>query len=175
MDATFIQIHITGQEKIFLLIWIKDYKWQPLTACLRTGENESPTWASTTSILHHFDSKLTSKGQAWEEQSSAPKGQRDADSSIVLETMDYSFDTLNSLLCFQCLNGSLYSFSKWYWKVESVRSQGIWKARSHMSRIQDKECSNSFGLCTHLDVRDYRGNIHVCTRLSRKRPRISLF
>ena len=155
MDAIFIQIHITGQEKIFLLIWIRDYKWQPLTAHLRTGETEYPTWGSTTSILHHFDSKITSKRQAWEEHNSAPKGQRDADSSIVLATMDYSFDTLNSLFCFQCLNGSLYIFSKWYWKVESVRSQGIWKARSHMSRIQVKERSKRIWImytsrCTRL-------------------------
>ena len=35
---------------------------------------------------------------AWEEHNSAPKGQRDADSSIVLATMDYIFGTLNSLL-----------------------------------------------------------------------------
>ena len=99
MDAKFIQIHIIGQEKIFLLIWIRDYKWQPLMARLRTGETESPTWASTTSILHHSDSKLTRKRQSWEEHNSAPKGQRDAYSSIVLATMDYSFDTLNSLFC----------------------------------------------------------------------------
>ena len=63
MDAAFIQIHITGQEKIFLLIWIRDYKWQTMTARLRTGETKSPTWASTTSILHHSDSKLTNKGK----------------------------------------------------------------------------------------------------------------
>ena len=63
MDATFIQIHITGHEKIFLLIRIRDYKWQPLTARLWTGETESPTWASTTSILQHSDSKLTNKGK----------------------------------------------------------------------------------------------------------------
>ena len=56
-----------------------------------------------------------------------------------------------------------------------MQSQGIWKARSHMSQIQDKERSNSFGLCTHPDVRNYRGNIHVCTRLSGTKPRISLF
>ena len=42
-------------------------------ARLRTGETESPTWASTTSILHHFDSKLTDNGQAWEEHNSAPR------------------------------------------------------------------------------------------------------
>ena len=29
-------------------------------------------------------------------------------------------------------------------------------------------------LCTHPDVRDYRGNIRVCTRLSGKKPRISI-
>jgi len=73
METIFIQIHITGQEKIFLLIRIRDYKWQPLTARLRIGETESPTWASTTSILHHFDSKLTNNGQAWEEHNSAPR------------------------------------------------------------------------------------------------------
>ena len=73
MDTIFIQIHITGQEKIFILIRIRDYKCQPLMARLRTGETESPTWASTTSILHHFDSNITSKRQAWEEHNSAPR------------------------------------------------------------------------------------------------------
>ena len=30
-----------------------------------------------------------------------------------------------------------------------------------------------FGLCTHPDVRDYRGQTRVCTRLSGKKTRIS--
>ena len=32
-----------------------------------------------------------------------------------------------------------------------------------------------FGLCTHPDVRNYRGNIRVCTWLSGKMPHISSF
>ena len=31
---------------------MRDYKIQPLLTRLRIGETESPTWASTTSILH---------------------------------------------------------------------------------------------------------------------------
>ena len=168
MDTIFIQIHITRQEKIFLLIIIRDYKWQPLTARLRTGETESPT-----SILHHSDSKLTNKGKLGKNTTvlQGTKGCRLKHKFwqqwtivLLLSKLSYAFNVPR---------GSLYSSSKGYWRVESVRSQGIWKARSHMSLIQDKERSNSFGLCTHPDVHDYRRNIRVCTRLSGKRPHIS--
>ena len=50
MDTIFNQIHIIGQEKIVLINI--NQRLQPLTAHLRTGETESSTWASTTSILH---------------------------------------------------------------------------------------------------------------------------
>ena len=63
MDNIFIQTHIIGQEKIFLLIKIRDYKIQPLTARLRTEETESPTWASTTSILHLSIASSQAKGK----------------------------------------------------------------------------------------------------------------
>ena len=128
--------------------------------------------------LHHLnppslDSKLTSKRQACEEHNSAPKGQRDADSSIkfwqqwtivsMLSIFSYAFDVPR---------GSLYSSSKGYWRVESVRSQGIWKARSHMSRIQVKEQSKRIWIYAHIPmyatiegisayVRGYRGKSRV--------------
>ena len=172
MDTTCIQIHITGQEKIFLLIWIRDYKWQPLTAHLWTGETESPTWASTTSILHLMIASSLEKGNLGRTQKCS-KGQRDADSSIkfwqqwtivsMLSTFSYAFNVPR---------GSLYSSSKGYWRVESVRSQGIWKARSHMSRIQVKEQSKRIWIYAHIPmyatiegisayVRGYRGKSRV--------------
>ena len=47
MDKIFIQTYITMDTTSVRLQWI-----QPLSACLRIGETKSPTWASTTSILH---------------------------------------------------------------------------------------------------------------------------
>ena len=54
MDTIFNQIHIIGQGKIVLININQRLQdsLQPLTARLRIGETESPTWASTTSILH---------------------------------------------------------------------------------------------------------------------------
>ena len=51
----------------------KNQRLQVTTSDGTSGETESPTWASTTSIFHHFDSKLTNNGQAWEEHNSAPR------------------------------------------------------------------------------------------------------
>ena len=73
MDKIFIQTYIIGQEKIFLLIKIKDYNGYNL--CWHTCESEK---LNPPLGLHHLnppslDSKLTSKRQAWEEDKSAPR------------------------------------------------------------------------------------------------------
>ena len=60
------------------------------------------------------DIKLNKIGKAWEEHNSAPKGQRDADSSIVLE--QWTIVLLLSKLShpINVPRGSLYSFPKGY-------------------------------------------------------------
>ena len=141
-------------------------------ARLRTGETESPTWASTTSILHHFDSKLNQRASLGRTQQCS-KGQRDADSSIKF-WQQWTIISMLSIFsyAFNVPRDSLYSFPKGYWKVESVRSQGIWKARSHMSRIQVKEQSKRIWIYAHIPmyatiggipayVRGYLGKIRV--------------
>ena len=72
-----------------------------------------------------------------------------------------------------------------YERVPYIASHGIMKGRiraisRHMEGQESYESDPSQGivqkdldLCTHPDVRDYRGNIRVCTRLSGKKPRIS--
>ena len=111
----------------------------------------------------------------WEEHKSAPKGQRDADSSIVLETMDYSFVASISLYAFNVPRGSLYSFTRDNEgsnpsDLKEYGSIGV-KGVGSMSRKTPK----GFGLCTHPDVRGYKSQTHVCTRLSGKNPCISFF
>ena len=73
-----------------------------------------------------------------------------------------------------------------YQGVPYIASQGIMKGQiraisRHMEGQESYESDPSQGtvqkdsdLCTHPDVRDYRGNIRVCTRLSGKKPRISI-
>ena len=166
MDKIFIQTHIIGQENIFLLIWIRYYKWQPLTARLRTGETESPTWASTTSILHNFDSKLTSKGQAWEEHKSAPKGQRDADSSIKFWQQWTIVSMLNSFSCFQCTKRVPYiAFQRDIEASNPCDLKAYGRPWVIWVRSKSRNAPKGFGLFTHPNVRDYRGNIRVCMRL----------
>ena len=144
MDKIFIQTHIIGQEKIFILIQIRDYKIQPLSARLRTRETKSPTWVSTTSILHLSI------------ESSQEKGKLGKNTKVLQGTkgcrLKYKFWqqwTIVSLLsilsyAFNVPRGSLYSFPKGQWKVESEWSQGIGKARSQVSWIHVKE--NSKGI-----------------------------
>ena len=71
-----------------------------------------------------------------------------------------------------------------YQKVPYIASEGIMKGRirvisRHMEGQESNESDPSQGklqkdldLCTHPDLRDYRGQTRVCTRLSGKRPRI---
>ena len=112
-----------------------------MLAHLQIAETKSPTWASTTSILH-----LTIA-------SSLEKGKLGKNTTVLQGTKGYRLKhklwqqwTIVSLLsilsyAFNVSKGSLYSFSKGYWKVESMWSQGIWKAKSQMRRIHVKENS----------------------------------
>ena len=166
MDATFIQIHITGQEKIFLLIWIRDYKWQPLTARLQTRETESPTWATTTSILHLWIVSSQAKGKLGKNRKvlQGTKGCRLKHKFwkqwtivLLLSILSYAFNVPR---------GSLYSFFK-----------GILKGRiraisRHMERpgvkwvkSMSRKTPKGFGLCTHPNVHGFSGQTHVYTRL----------
>ena len=145
MDTIFIQIHITGQEKIFLLIWIRDYKWQPLMARLRTGETESPTWSSITQIA-----------------SSLAKGKLGKNTTVLQGTKgcilkhkfrkQWTIVSLLSILTHSSMypKGSIYSSSMGKWRVESEWYQGIWKARRQMSRIHIKKNSKRIWPFAHI-------------------------
>ena len=113
MDTIFNQIHIIGQGKI-VLININQRLQDRYNLWRHICESEKLNPPS-------HDSKLTRKGQAWEEHNSAPKGQRDANSSIVLATMDYSFVALSYL--------SYLSPPSMYQGVPYIASQGIMKGR----------------------------------------------
>ena len=104
MDRIFIQTHIIGQEKIFLLIKIRDYNSENLCRHVFKSEKLSPPpgpppLQSSISQWKAYKAKESLERAAM----CAPKGQRDADSSITSEeNMDYSFLALNFLLL-QCI------------------------------------------------------------------------
>ena len=140
MDKIFIQTYIIGQEKIFLLIQNQRLQWiQPLSTRLRIREIKSPTWASTTSILHLSIESLQEK-EKLRKNTKVLQGQRDVDSSTSFSNNGLQF------LCSQFSHmPSMYhrvpyiAFQRG--KVEPERSQGTGKARSQVSRIHVKENS----------------------------------
>ena len=161
MDQIFIQIHIIGKEKIFLLIWIRDYKWQPLKARLWTGETESPTWASTTSILHHFYSKLTSKRKSWEEHNSAPRDKGMQTQAQVPTTMDYSYLALNSS-CLQCIQRVPYIALQWgngRSNLSDLKAYG--RSTDKWLGSTSRKTPKHLAFCTHPNVHGRKGYIHV--------------
>ena len=97
-----------------------------MTARLRTGETESPTWASTTSILHLTIASLLEKGKLGK-------------NTIVLQgtkgyRLKYKFRqqwTIVSLLsislyAFNVPRGSLYSFTRDNegWNLSDLKAYG---------------------------------------------------
>ena len=158
MDKIFIQIHIIGQEKIFLLIWIRDYKWQPLTARLRTRETESPTWASTTSILHLSIESSLVKGKLGK-NTKVLQGTKGCRLNHKFQQQWTIVSLFSILLCLQCTQRVLYI--AFQWGNESSNPSNL-KAYGRLGvkwvGSMSRKTPKGFGLCTHPDV-------HGCMRL----------
>ena len=168
MDTIFIQIHITGQEKIFLLIWIRDYKWQPLMARLWTRETESSITQIACSLAKGKLGKNTTVLQG-------TKGCRLKHKFWQQWTIVSVLSILSYLPPFNVSKGSLYSFTRDNERPNLCDLKAYARLGVIWVGSKSRNAPKDFGLCTHPDVRDYRGNIHVCMRLSGKMPRISFF
>ena len=121
---------------------------------------------SLTSILHHSDSKLTSKGKLGKNTKvlQGTKGCR-------LKYKFWQQWTIISLLSislyvFNVPRGSLYSFTRdneWL-NLCDIKAYG--RPRVEWVGSMSRKNPKGFGLCTHPDVHGYRGQTRICMRLS---------
>ena len=152
METIFIQIHIIEQEKIFLLIRIRDYKWQPLMARLWTGETKSPTWASTTSILHILIVSSQAKGKLGK-NTTVLQGTKGGRLKPKFWQQWIIVSLLSILLCLQCIQRVPYIAFKWGNESSNPSDLKAYgrlgdKWVGSMSRKTPKE----FGLFAHISM-----------------------
>ena len=157
MDTIFNQIHITRQEKIFLLIWIRNYKIDTTSDGMSVNRRN---WIPHLG-LHHLnppslDRKLTSKGKIGKNKkcSKPTKGCRLKYKKIE-PTMDYSFFSLQ-FPPLQCIQGVPY--------IELQKGNGGSNVRilKAFGRIRVKlfgliweKFQKCLDLCTHPDGREF--------------------
>ena len=79
------------------------------------------------------------------------------------------------LYAFNVPRGSLYSLTRDNEGSNPSDLKAYGRPRVKWVGSMSRKTPKIFGLCTHPDVRGYRGQICVCTRLSGKKPRISFF
>ena len=147
-------------------------------ARLRTGETESPTWASTTSILHLTIASSLAKGKLGK-NTTVLQGTK----GCGLKHKFWQQWTIVSILsilsyfslAFNVSRGSLYIFTRDTERSNLCDLKAYGRPGVMWVGSKKRNAPKDFGLCTHPDVRDYIGNIRVCTRLSGKMLRISFF
>ena len=113
MHKIFIQTYIIGYEKIFLLIENQRWQWiQPLSAHLRIGETESPTWASTTSILRLSIAISQAKGKLGK-NTKVLQGTKGCRLKHKFQQQWTIISFLSILLCLQCIQRVPYIAFQW--------------------------------------------------------------
>ena len=113
MDKIFIQTYIIGQENIFLLLSNQRLQWiQPPSARLRIGETESPTWASTTSILHLSIASSQAKGNLGK-NTKVLQGTKGCRLKHKFRQQWTIVSLLSILLCLQCIQRVPYIDFQW--------------------------------------------------------------
>ena len=117
---------------------------------LRIRETESPTWASTTSILHLSITSSQAKGKLGK-NTKVLQGTKGCRLKHKFRQQWTLVSLLLILLCLQCIQRVPYISIQWgNGRSKSERSQGIWKAKRQVSWIPIKENSKRIWPFAHI-------------------------
>ena len=112
-------------------------------------ETKSPTWASTTSILHLLIASSQAKGKLKKNRKVLQGTKGMQTQAQVPATMDYSSLALNF--------SYIFNVSKAI--SRHMEGQETSESDPHQGKLQ-----KNLAFCTHPDVRGFRGQTHVYTR-----------
>ena len=128
-------------------------------------ETESPTWASTTSILHLSIASSQEKGKLGKNTKllQGTKGCRLKHKFWQQWTI---VSLLSILLCLQCIQRVPYIALQWGNEGSNLSDlKGYGRLGVKWVRSKSRKTPTGFGFCTHPDVHGFSGQNHVYTRL----------